>query len=204
MSLPLLQTALLLPIEHLLNTLIRADAAGEARLAAMAGKVLAIRGESPAFCLYASVIGNRLRLAVVNSGPVDTTISGPASGMLKLLLARGEVHNLQPWGLSLTGDTGFMSAMQKLLMDLQVDWEYHLGRIIGDVPVQGLRDGLDHAGTFVSRAGSRFTEDLGEYLTEESGLLPTRVETEQLASDIAALILRIDRLEAGINHLGHT
>lgn len=194
MSLPLLQTALLLPLEHLLNTLIRADAAGEARLAAMAGKVLAIRGESPAFCLYASVSGNRLRLAVVNSGPVDTTISGPASGMLKLLLARGEAHNLQPWGLSLTGDTGFMSAMQKLLMDLQVDWEYHLGRIIGDVPVQGLRDGLDHAGTFVSRAGSRFTEDLGEYLTEESGLLPTRVETEQLASDIAALILRIDRL----------
>jgi ubiquinone biosynthesis protein UbiJ len=202
MSLTLLQTALLLPLEHLLNTLISADPAGQSRLDAIEGKVLAIHGESPVFSLFVSVRGRKLRLAAVNEAPVNTTLRGPASGMLKLLLARGEVHNLQPFGLTLLGETGFMSALQQLLLDLQVDWEYHLGRIIGDVPVQAMRDSLNHGRAFVSRAGSRITEDLGEYLTEESGLLPTREETAQLASATAALILRIDRLEAGINLLG--
>jgi ubiquinone biosynthesis protein UbiJ len=202
MSLPLLQTALLLPLEHLLNTLVRADAAGQSRLDAMEGKVLAVHGDKPMFSLFVSIRGRKLRLAAVNEGPVNTTLSGPASGMLKLLLARGAVHNLQPYGLSLLGETGFMAGLQELLTDLQVDWEYHLGRLIGDVPVQALRDSIDHSQAFASRTGSRFAEDLGEYLTEESGLLPTREETVRLASGIAALILRIDRLEAGINQLG--
>jgi ubiquinone biosynthesis protein UbiJ len=204
MSLPLLRTALLLPLEQLLNTLIRADAAGQSRLDAMEGKVLAVHGESPAFSLFVSIRGRKLRLAAVHEGPANTTLSGPAGGMLKLLLARGAVHNLQPYGLRLQGETGFMSGLQQLLLDLHVDWEYHLGRIIGDVPVQALRDSIDHGQAFASRAGSRFAEDLGEYLTEESGLLPTREETGRLASSIAALVLRIDRLEAGINHLGQS
>jgi ubiquinone biosynthesis protein UbiJ len=204
MSVMLLQTTLLLPFEHLLNTLIRADAAGQPRLDAMEGKVLAIHTSSPAIKLFASVRGHRLRLAAVNEGPVNTTLSGPASGMLKLLMEGGNVHNLKPYGLSLDGDTAFMSALQKLLLDLHVDWEFHLSRLIGDVPVQQLREGLDHGKQFARHTGTRLREDLQEYLTEESGLLPTQTEVEQLATEVAALVLRIDRLEAGLQHLSAT
>ena len=199
MSLPLLKTALLLPLEHLLNTLIATDAAGPSRLAAMEGKVLAVKGENPAFSLFVSTTAGKLHLAVIHEGPVTTTLKGPTSGMMKLLLRKGDVHSLQPLGLVLTGETGFMTQLQNLLLDLQVDWEYHLARLTGDIPVQQLREGLEHGRAFAGRFSSRLQEDFREYVTEEARLLPTTDEAEQLYRAITDLVLRLDRLEAGVD-----
>ena len=200
MSLPLLQTALLLPFEHMLNTLVNADAAGPGRLASMEGSTLDIQAQDPEFRLFVKVRNNRLHLSTVFEGSANTTLQGPASGLLKVMLARDKPHSLKPYGLTLLGDTGFMQQLQTLFYDLEIDWEYHLSRIFGDLPVQALKEGLTESHKLATRTGRRFREDLGEFLSEESGLLPSRHEIELFYSGVTDLVLRLDRLQAGISH----
>ncbi|MES2604058.1 MAG: SCP2 sterol-binding domain-containing protein, partial [Pseudomonadota bacterium] len=61
MSFALLQSALLLPIELTLNQLLALDAASRSRLAAMAGKTIAVEVQQPALTIYVSVQTDKLR-----------------------------------------------------------------------------------------------------------------------------------------------
>jgi ubiquinone biosynthesis protein UbiJ len=200
-SLPLLQTALLLPLETLVNGLLAMDAAAPARLARLEGSLLGIHGTAPEVHLYLRVTRGRLRLSALSEDAPQASLHGPVSALLGLLLRRESVHSLADSGVELRGSASVLRELQALLLDLDIDWEYHLGRLTGDLPAGLVGRGVG-AGREALRKGTasaRATVD--DYLVHESGLFASRDEVAELAADSLELRLALDRLEARLHHL---
>ena len=196
MSFALLQSALLLPLELTLNQLLSLDAASRSRLAAMAGKTLAVQVQQPALTIYVSINSDKLRLSPRFEGEITTTLIGPASALLGLLARREPLTNLQGSKLELMGDLRFAQALQNLLLDLHIDWEFQLSRFIGDVPTQAMADGVRAAKDYAQKTSERIREDVQDFLQQESGLLPVSAELDAFYDAVQALVLRVDRLDA--------
>ena len=201
MSLTLLQTALLLPLEALLNGVLKMDAASGARLAALEGKTLAVQSTQPALALYISIRNRQLRLSPLFEGGATATLRGPASGLLQLLLQAETPASLAPFGVDLQGSTGFMQDLQLLLRDLDFDWEFHLSRIIGDLPVAAMAKGMETAVALTQQTLAAARTNLSEYLNYESDLFPERSTVKQFEAALLDLSQQLDRIEARIDLL---
>jgi len=201
MSLTLLQTALLLPLEALLNGVLKMDAASGARLAALEGKTLAVQSTQPALALYISIRNRQLRLSPLFEGGATATLRGPASGLLQLLLQAETPASLAPFGVDLQGSTGFMQDLQLLLRDLDFDWEFHLSRIIGDLPVAAMAKGMETAVAFTQQTLAAARTNLSEYLNYESDLFPEHSTVKQFEAALLDLSQQLDRIEARIDLL---
>lgn len=201
MSLALLQTALLLPIEALLNGVLALDAASRSRLAALEGKTLAVLPTQPRVALYVSIRNGQVRLAPLFEGNATSTLRGPAGSLLRLLLRGDTPASLAPYGVELQGSTAFMQELQQLLRDLDIDWEFHLGRLIGDLPVAALAQGLDAGADFAGNTLAAARDNVADYLAHETSLLPARSAVEKFRADLLELHLHIDRLQARLDLL---
>lgn len=201
MSLALLQTALLLPLQGSLNALLALDAASPGRLSRLEGKTLAIDCTAPRLALFISIGNGQLRLSPVYEGPAAATLSGPATALLQLLLRDETPASLAPLGVSLQGSTAFMQDLQTLLRDLDIDWQFHLSRLTGDLPVAAVERaasaGRDFAGSTLAAA----RRNLDDYLRHESGLLPPQSGVQAFAAALVELNLQLDRLEARLARL---
>ncbi len=200
MSVALLQSAVLLPLELAINGVLALDAASRQRLGKLAGNTLAVVVRQPEFTLYLSVDANKVRLGSRHEGPVTTTLLGSATALAGLLLKREPLTNLQGKQLELRGDTGFAQSLQNLLLDLHIDWEYQLSRVLGDVPVQLLASGAQKSQTYLQKTAQRINRDLGNFLQDESGVLPSAAELEVFYNEVQALVLRLDRLDARLQN----
>lgn len=200
MSASLLQTAILSALEGFLNQVIALDPAAGGKLAPLSGKVLRVRCELPLLTMNVLVDEKRLVLMGGDSLDADATVSGKGSALARLLLS-GDNGNLRDAGVSISGDTSFLSALQGVLKDLDVDWEYQLSKVLGDIPTQALSDTLAGSRQFVSQSSANLRDDIDAWLHEEKKIFPDSTELDAFYQAIDALRLRADRLEARINRL---
>jgi ubiquinone biosynthesis protein UbiJ len=201
MSMALLQTALLLPLEFLINRVLALDSTSKQQLKLIEGKSLALHCTQPAAVFYLSVRNSALHLSSIHQGETTASLHGSASAMLGLLLRREKTGSLHSLKLELRGDTAFVQTLQTLLLELDLDWEYQLSRIIGDIPTSLMSSGLQDIRSLLQRSGSKLKEDATEFLHEETGLFPVPAELEAFYAAVSALVQDVDRLQARINQL---
>jgi ubiquinone biosynthesis protein UbiJ len=204
MSLALLQTTLLLPLEAMLNGMLALDAASRSRLAALEGRTLSVYVTQPALALHLSIRNGRLCLSPLFEGSASATLRGPAGGLLRLLLQGETPASLAPFGVELQGSTAFMQDLQRLLRDVDIDWEFHLSRLIGDLPVAALATGLDTGMGAIGNTVAAVRDNVADYFTYEAGLLPERSAVASFRSGVLDLQLQLDRLQARIDQLSAT
>lgn len=201
MSLALLQTTLLLPLEAMLNGMLALDAASRSRLAALEGRTLSVYCTQPALALHLSIRNGSLCLSPLFEGSASATLRGPAGGLLRLLLQGDTPASLAPFGVELQGSTAFMQDLQHLLRDIDIDWEFHLSRLIGDLPVAALAGSLDAGLKVAGRTVAAARDNVADYLSYEAGLLPERSAVASFRSGVLDLQLQLDRLQARIDQL---
>ncbi|HTQ99419.1 MAG TPA: SCP2 sterol-binding domain-containing protein [Candidatus Acidoferrum sp.] len=201
MSFALLQSAMLLPLELAVNQVLALDATSAGKLAALEGNALAIESKQPAATFFITVAGGKLRLSPRYEGTTTATLSGSPTALLRLLLKREAVTSLHDSGLELRGNTGFVQALQNVLLGLRIDWEFQLSLVLGDIPTQLLADGVHKSQSYLHRTADRVRRDVGDFLLEEGRLVPAPDELEKFYADVQSLALRLDRLEAGLAHL---
>ena len=204
MSFALLQTAMLLPAELLINQLLQLDPQSAARLQPFENRMVTVYCTAPACTLHVSIRQNQLHLSAITAVQADATLRGTAASLAGLLVRGGEVHNLHDTGITLTGSTGLISGLQTALRALDVDWEYQLSRLLGDLPAGAISRTVAASRSTVNRTRERFHEDLHDYLTLESGLLPSPTEVNTFYQALRQLILRTDRFQARMDLLGNS
>jgi len=198
MSASLLQTAILSGLEGFLNQVITLDPAAASKLAPLTGRILCVRCELPAITMNVLVDADRLVLMGGDNLDADATVSGRGTALARLLLF-GDTANLRDAGVSITGDTAFLSALQGILKQLDVDWKYPLSKVLGDIPTQTVSDAAAGTRHFMRQGSANLRDDIDAWLHEEKKLLPDSVELDAFYQAIDTLRLRADRLEARIN-----
>lgn len=194
-----LSIAALASAEKILNAALRYDPATRIGLAQLEGKILAVNITVPAINVFVMPMDDELRLMGNWDSDVDTRITGSLFALAQL--SQTEIHNLKNSGVTVMGDLTLLADLQRLVKNLDIDWEEMLSQFTGDIighqSAQLIRTKL---GWVKDRANSaqRLT---GEFLTEELQALPSKPELQNFYHQVDDLRLAVDRAAARVEKI---
>jgi ubiquinone biosynthesis protein UbiJ len=188
---------LLRPFEQALNRQIAASHRARGLLAGLAGRSLEIRFEATPFRLRLAAGTEGLTVRPAADEPADAVIEGTPFSFLRL--ATGDAaQSIRAGGSTIHGDAEIAEAFRKLLDAARPDLEEELSRFAGDVAAHYLARFARDSIAFAERAGNALARNVGEYLSEESRDVPTRVELDEFLEGVDRLRESVDRLEGRI------
>jgi ubiquinone biosynthesis protein UbiJ len=187
-------------LEHSLNLYLRQDPGSAGRGAALRGKVIALNITGLDLTLYFLPDENGVQVLSHYEGSVDTRLAGSPLGYARLALNRREDALFQG-AVRIEGETGTGQAFQDMLADVDWDWEEQLSHLSGDIVAHRIGAFARGAGALLAESRATLAQDSGEYLQEESRLLPTRIEVEYFLAGVDGLREDVDRLQARVDRL---
>ena len=192
--------ALLRPAADVLNRKIRETTPAKELCAELDGTLAAIRVRNTGLAMYISVGEDSVSLATRAEADPDIAISGSIVTLAKVA-AGGDVEAVRGGSLELIGDARRAQAFQRLLGFAKPDLEEGLSRIVGDAAAHGIGDAARGVRRWARDARATMSENVREYLTEESRDVPSRYEVERFGREIDRLRDGVDRVEARIRRL---
>ena len=183
------------------NQYLALDPEAPEKLKAFDGKLIAIDVKGPNLKLYLSVDGDKVSIASAQDAEPDATIIGSPAALFKLGKNRDSAPLFFKGEVEIRGDTRLGRQFKALLTDMEIDWEEHLSRVVGDVAAHRFMEFVNELNAWGSSAASNFADDVGEYLQEESRDVVSGAELEefyqyvdQLRDDVERLMARYERL----------
>lgn len=194
-------TILLAGLESALNRYLRLDPAIGARLAPLAGKVIALELRGLDLTLHMLPHGGGIHLLGDYAGVPDTVISGALFSLLRLGVGKGERGPLFEGAVEVRGDVETGQRFEAVLRDIDIDWEEQLSRLVGDVAAHQVGVMLRGVRDWGIRSADHLRRDIGDYLQEESAQLPRHEEVDEFTAAVDRLRGDADRLAARVRRL---
>jgi ubiquinone biosynthesis protein UbiJ len=187
------------PLEAALNRNIAASAAARALCERLEGKTLAVKVAGLPFDLYLRCSAGRLHVTSTQSQS-DATLSGTVVGLMSLAGA-GPESAVRGGSVHIEGDAEVAQGFKELLALARPEFEEELARFVGDVPAHQIGRLARGALDFGKRLAGTFTQNVAEYLQEESRDLPSATEVAEFLQDVDRLRDDTERLEARLKLL---
>jgi ubiquinone biosynthesis accessory factor UbiJ len=186
------------------NRLLRLDPQTCRRLGEMQGKVVLLRvvrtGFAPLNFFVQPTESGVVLHTRLESAP-DVTISAEPAVFLRLALKRVTERPLAAGELQLSGDIELGQRFQRVLEQIDIDWEEQLSRFVGDVAAHQLWRGLHGLQAWGRHAATTLARDAAEYLHEEARVLASRAEVAAFLDRVDALRADAERLEQRLGRL---
>ncbi len=207
--------ALIGALETACNRYLALDPLAREKLAALAGKVIALEIEAapgkPLLTLWLLPGADGLEVLSHYTGDADTTLAGTALALAKMSLAgKPLAENLDcptasevlfAGEVQIRGDVELGQRFKRILDEMDIDWEEHLSRFTGDLIAHKAGTALRELGNWWQQALGTLGRDAGEFLQQESELLPEAGELTRFMEDVDVLRSDVDRLEARLRRL---
>ncbi|MDJ0834116.1 MAG: SCP2 sterol-binding domain-containing protein [Gammaproteobacteria bacterium] len=133
--------------------------------------------------------------------PADATIKGRLMGLINLSLQQDKVSTSIQERVEISGNASVAQKFQKILTELDIDWEEQLSGFTGDVMAFRIMQGLRNTEQWVRDSFDSLSLSGREYLQEEARHLPTKVEFERFKQNVTDTRHDVDRLESRLNQL---
>ena len=132
----------------------------------------------------------------------DVTLTVPAQRLAELpgALRANDTERIAAL-MHIQGDAALAHVVSDLARDLRWDVENDLSRLVGDIAARRLLDALKTAAGGARQGARRLAGNVGEYLSEESGVLLGRDQYREWRADILAMQQRLDALDARVARL---
>jgi len=188
--------------ETALNKALTLDPVSAKRLAALEGRVITIRIDTPltdnGLALTLLPDSHGVMLMGRYEGEPDLQLSGSLSAYAKLASdKRGGI----PAGITIKGDANLATELQAIAAGLDLDWEEQLSRLTGDTIAHQTGRLVRGGSSYLRKTAQTLGLNLEEFLKEEARLLPQRFEVEEWVSDVDRLRDDVARLEARLRQL---
>ncbi len=182
--------------EALGNRLLAMDEQALERCAALQGRIIALELTDLQQTLYfhPGTWGLRISLQAPPREP-DARIRGRLVGLGSLALDDDRISGSMQNRIEISGDARVAQRFQKLLTELDIDWEEQLSQWIGDGPAFRVGQALRGMQGQLRRHLEALQLDGSEYLREEARLTPTRPEFEQFRAGVTELRHDAERLQ---------
>jgi ubiquinone biosynthesis protein UbiJ len=196
---PMLSTAALASAEKIINAALAYDPASRIALAQLEPQVLAIQIVAPDFKIFVIPTQDGIHLRGHYEGDISTQLQGTLPALISLI--KSDRLNLKDSGVQLFGSTSFLAELQKILKNLEIDWEEILSQVFGDI--------IGHQSAELIRGKISWTKDrvnniqrlTSEFLTEELRVLPSKPELAFFNSQVDDITLGVDRVAARIKQI---
>lgn len=184
--------------ESAVNRVLSLDSTAQARLAPLAGKVIAVACTMPAITVYVIPLETGIQLAKEWHAPADCTLSAPANLLLKLATSADKSAVLHHPDVNLDGNSAVLMELADILQGLELDWEYEVSRWLGPLPTALISGHLRSRRDWMVQSAQSLHLNTVDYLAEESRTLVGRIEADMRFNEIDQLKLDLDRIDARI------
>jgi len=197
MSLPQLITA---TFETAFNQYLSLDPETLQKFSTMEGKIIAIDIQGINQSLYLFPGEDGIMIMSDFDGEADTRLQGTPVALAKLSVLKNAAPVLFSGEVVISGDTHLGSQFKKILSQIDIDWEEILSQYTGDMIAHKTGNMARGFSSWLQRSKQSMYMDVGEYLTEESLLSPSKPEINRFIKDVDKLREGADRLQAKINN----
>ena len=190
---------------YLLNrvsgSLLALDPDSLGRFASLEGRVLCTRLTAPEhiFYVFPTVLG--LKFSDQHEGDIDVTLCGTLADFVRLGLGVAGGRTSSRAHISLVGDVDTAQSFQKILVQMDVDWEELLARCVGDTPARKTGNLLRALGSHAAESVRLSRENLADYLQEEKKILVSDVAMQRFQRRVEQLRANTDRIEKRIRKI---
>lgn len=132
---------------------------------------------------------------------VDASISGRLMALVNLATEDDKVSTSIQEAVRFNGNVALAKKLQKILGELDIDWEEALSRHTGDIAAFQIHQQMRNFGEWFRQSTDSLLQTTSEYLREEARLSPTQVEFDRFQSELGRLKNDIARTEARVLHL---
>lgn len=196
-----LHTAVIAGLETAINGALRLDPATRLKLQQLDQHVFLLHCQAPELSLYLIPTADEVRLCGYYDGDADTTLTGKVNDFAELAMSGDPANTLINGKLELHGDSQALITLQKILRQLDLDWEAPLADLFGDVVGHHLGSSLRRGFGFGLQTLRGLKRQVDDYIVEESELLPPRWQVDQFFNEVDQLAMRSERLEAQLHKL---
>lgn len=187
-------------LESALNRYLQLDRAALARLAPLAGKIIALELRGLELTLYLMPHAGGINVLGDYTGIPDTVISGAPFSLLRLGHGR-ERGVLLEGAVEVRGDVETGQRFEAVLRAIDIDWEEQLSRLVGDIAAHQIGVAVRGVQQWGRAGAGHLRRDVTDYLQEESAHLPRRAEVDLYADAVDRLRDDAERLAARVRRL---
>lgn len=189
-------------VEDLANRVLSMDPTAAQRLALLHGATVLVAFDgaplpSLLFGFDNEVISVERVSATEQSDHYDLRLNATPIAYLRAGLA-DETSDLTAYGIHVSGDIDVATRFTALVKQLDIDWEDELAQRVGDVPARALSVFAARGKDWSRQAKAAMTDNIGEFLTEESGEVPMRSDVENFLDEVDVMRNQVDSIEARI------
>ncbi len=197
------------PLTSLLNRaaqeVLDIDQESRDRLAALGEHLFCIELTVPVMSIYLQTDAAGMQFydsGELSSEPqVVVTLRGSLPAFARLGRLGADSGVLSDGEIEMSGDAELGQALQKVLADLDIDWEEILSRSIGDTAAHKIANLAQQMSGWAQQVGESARRNTADYLTEEKRILPSDTGMEDFVADLDKLRADVDRLEQQIKRL---
>jgi ubiquinone biosynthesis protein UbiJ len=188
-------------LETLVNQALKLDPFAREQLQRLAGKAIRIECTEPLIEVVIGVEADLLHIEPFGSQKITSHLTGNLAAFSELVTADDKVAALINGNLRLQGDSQLLMDLQKILQGIELDWEFQLAKLIGDLPAHWLGKFSRDTANWLRTTQPVFMRHLQEFIVEEAQLSPTRQELEEFISGVQTTVEKVERLEARLARL---
>ena len=187
-------------LEKMINHALALDPESLAKIQALEGAVIALDIEGLGLKCFLLPCRDGIRLQQHCDGEPDVTLRGAPLSLLRLGLSR------RPAGLfgshvTIDGDVALGRRLQRIIDELDIDWEEQLSHLLGDSVAHQLGVLARAAGHWGRKAADTLGLNAAEYFQEERRDLVSKAELAPFLDGVDDLRCAVDRLEQRIRRL---
>ncbi|MBX2857142.1 MAG: SCP2 sterol-binding domain-containing protein [Cellvibrionaceae bacterium] len=193
------KTAALALLEAAINKALNYDPGSQAALEKLHDSLLQIDCTQPEFTLFINCRNAKLYLSSAKSVAADASISGKLPNLMALL--NKSQHSLAHSGVDCAGNLTLINDYQKLLANLDIDWQAILAQVFGDVASTPLAMCFEGMSTWAKTRRQQIPQHVSEFLQSEVNLIPSQNDLASFCGQVDELRSATDRLQAKIEQL---
>jgi ubiquinone biosynthesis protein UbiJ len=199
----LLPTVLALAaFEDMLNKALDLDPATRLQLNQQLNKSILVNVQFPHISILVFLDDGKVRLTPAEdhlSHEATATVTASSFDLIKQALNKEQV--ISQSGLQIEGDVFFLHELQKIAHQIDIDWEYGLSQLIGDISASQIGQGVRSLFDFAKQAANAFLNNSSQFLREDAQILPKQWQVDDYIEEVQELRSDIERLEARISLL---
>ena len=135
------------------------------------------------------------------SGEINASISGRLMALINLSVQPHKISTSIRERININGDAAVAQQLQKLVSELDIDWEEQLAGYTGDVLAFQIHKQARGFVNWLGQSSKSLLQTSSEYIREEKRLSPTQVEFERFHDQVTELKQDVERSEARLRLL---
>ncbi len=195
-------------IETALNRYLALDPESRQRLLLLEGKVILIvmpltaaLANDNAITLTLNIHNGKINVSASHAPSPDVIIKGTPLSLLHMSLNKENRKQFFAEDVVMEGNLELGQQIIDLFDAMEIDWEEHSSRVLGDVSAHQLGRFVKGVKSFVNKTRESILQNINEYVHEEALVFPPREALNDFFHDIDALRMDADRLEIRIKNL---